>query len=172
MSTLKDTHSAQVPFSTTLLVRDTCLCLHVQRAARALARRFDAALKPVGLTNGQFSLLMSLNRPDAPGVPKATVGSVAELLGMDRTTLTAAARILFDRGLLVLESEPEDKRSKVLKLTAEGRRVLAAAVPIWIREHKAIELGLGDGEANRLRQDLNVLAKEDRLPCGSEVDRK
>lgn len=169
MSTLKETHSAQVPFSTTLLVRDSCLCLHVQRAARALARRFDAALKPVGLTNGQFSLLMSLNRPDAPGVPKATVGSVAELLGMDRTTLTAAARVLFDRGLLVVDAEDGDRRSKVLKLTAEGRRVLAAAVPIWIREHRAIEHGLGDGEANRLRQDLNVLAKENQLLCGSEV---
>jgi DNA-binding MarR family transcriptional regulator len=112
---------------------------------------------------------MSLNRPDAPGVPKATVGSVAELLGMDRTTLTAAARVLFDRGLLVVDAEDGDRRSKVLKLTAEGRRVLAAAVPIWIREHRAIEHGLGDGEANRLRQDLNVLAKENQLLCGSEV---
>src|SRR3978361_166261 len=55
--------STDIPFETTLLVRDTCLCLHVQRAARVLARRFDEALKPVGLTNGQFSLLMSLNRP-------------------------------------------------------------------------------------------------------------
>ncbi|MEI5617270.1 hypothetical protein WB403_50125, partial [Streptomyces brasiliscabiei] len=55
-----------VPFETTLFVRDTCLCLHVQRAARALARRFDHDLRPVGLTNGQFSLLMSLNRPVAP----------------------------------------------------------------------------------------------------------
>src|ERR1700730_9192012 len=120
----------EVPFSMTLLVRDTCLCLHVQRAARALARRFDKALKPVGLTNGQFSLLMSLNRPDMPGVPRATVGSVAEVLGMDRTTLTAAARVLYGRGLLTLEAEPGDRRSKVLKLTAEGRRVLAAATPI------------------------------------------
>lgn len=45
----------EIPFETTLLVRDTCLCLHVQRAARALARRFDEALRPLGLTNGQFS---------------------------------------------------------------------------------------------------------------------
>ena len=177
MSTVKETHSAQVPFSTTLLVRDTCLCLHVQRAARALARRFDAALKPVGLTNGQFSLLMSLNRPErtspgAPGVPKATIGSVAELLGMDRTTLTAAARVLYDRELLVLEPEPGDKRSKVLKLTAEGRRVLAAAVPIWTREHAALELSLHNGGAGQLRQHLNVLAKADQLSCGSKVGLK
>ena len=52
-----------IPFSTTLHVRDTCLCLHVQRAARALASRFDVAMKPSGLNNGQFSLMMSLKRP-------------------------------------------------------------------------------------------------------------
>src|SRR4051812_44720797 len=57
-----------IPFETTLLVRDTCLCLHVQRAARALARRFDEALRPLGLTNGQFSLMMSLNRPEPPAI--------------------------------------------------------------------------------------------------------
>jgi DNA-binding MarR family transcriptional regulator len=159
MSTLKETLSAEVPFSTTLLVRDNCLCLHVQRAARALARRFDDALRPVGLTNGQFSLLMSLNRPDAPGVPRATMRSVAELLGMDRTTLTAAARVLFERGLLVVEPEPGDRRNKVLKLTAEGRRVLAMAVPIWKREHAAIEKGLGQAGAERLRGDLNQAAQ-------------
>jgi DNA-binding MarR family transcriptional regulator len=139
----------------TLLVRDTCLCLHVQRAARVLARRFDKVLKPVGLTNGQFSLLMSLNRPDMPGVPRATVGSVAELLGMDRTTLTAAARVLYGRGLLTLEAEPGDRRSKVLKLTVEGRRVLAAATPIWVREHGALERELGD--PGRLRGELREL---------------
>ena len=152
-------HEPEVPFSTTLLVRDCCLCLHVQRAARVLARRFDTALKPVGLTNGQFSLLMSLNRPDMPGVPKATVGSVAELLGMDRTTLTAAARVLYGRGLITVDAEVADKRSKVLRLTAEGRRVLAAAVPIWTRVHGEIERGLGDGEAKRLRKSLQVVGR-------------
>jgi DNA-binding MarR family transcriptional regulator len=156
MSTVKETLAIEVPFSTTLLVRDTCLCLHVQRAARVLARRFDDALRPVGLTNGQFSLLMSLNRPDMPGVPKATLGSVAELLGMDRTTLTAAARVLFDRGLLLVEPEPGDRRSKVLKLTGEGRRVLASAVPVWKREHASIERGMGEGGAERLRRDLKL----------------
>jgi len=133
----------EVPFSTTLLVRDTCLCLHVQRAARALARRFDLALKPVGLTNGQFSLMMSLNRPQPadqmPGIPPATMRSVAELLGMDRTTLTAAVKTLQRRGLVAVRVGPTDKRGRLLTLTAEGRRVLAAATPIWTREHAVVE---------------------------------
>ena len=60
--------SNPVAFETTLLVRDSCLCLHAQRAARALARQFDQVLKPVGLTNQQFSLLMALNRPAPPAM--------------------------------------------------------------------------------------------------------
>src|ERR1700761_9749448 len=115
-----------VPFSTTLLVRDTCLCLHVQRAARALARRFDDALRPAGLTNGQFSLMMSLNRPEPPGM-----ASVANLLAMDRTTLTAALKPLERRGLVKIFPDPGDRRSRLLSLTAEGQKVLASATPIW-----------------------------------------
>jgi hypothetical protein len=79
--------------SITLEVRDTCLCLHSQRAARAIARAFDDAFRPLGLTNGQFSLMMALNRP-AP--PRMT--DLVPLLGMDRTTLTAALKPLEARG--------------------------------------------------------------------------
>jgi DNA-binding MarR family transcriptional regulator len=79
----------KLPFETTIQVRDSCLCLHVQRAARTLARRFDDALRPFGLTNGQFSLLMSMNRPEPPGM-----AAVASLLAMDRSTLTAALKPL------------------------------------------------------------------------------
>src|SRR5690242_9117663 len=78
-------------------VRDCCLCLHVQPAARALARRFDEALRPVDLTNGQFSLLMSLNRPAPPAM-----ADVASLLAMDRTTLTAALKPLERRELVTV----------------------------------------------------------------------
>jgi len=148
-----------VPFSTTLLVRDCCLCLHLQRAARAMARRFDLALKPTGLTNGQFSMLMSLNRPDAPGIPRATIGSVADLLGMDRTTVTAAARVLARRDLLRLEVQAPDRRTKILKLTPNGMQVLAAAVPIWTREHEQIEHEMGSGASEQLRQNLRAATR-------------
>src|ERR1700760_449407 len=121
---------AQVPYETTLLVRDCCLCLHVQRAARALARRFDDALRPVGLTNGQFSLLMSLNRPEPAGM-----ASVAELLAMDRTTLTAALKPLERRGLVKVTADHVDRRGKRLILTAKGEELLASAMPVWEETH-------------------------------------
>jgi DNA-binding MarR family transcriptional regulator len=143
---------SDVPYATTLQVRDACLCLYAQRAARALARRFDEALRPVGLTNGQFSLLISLNRPEPPAM-----GPVASLLGVDRTTLTAALKPLRRRGLVELAADPADRRSRRLALTPAGRDVLAAAVPIWRHTHQAVE-ALLPGGAEGLRAGLAALA--------------
>lgn len=138
------------PFATTLRVRDACLCLHVQRAARALARRFDDALRPAGLTSGQFSLLMSLNRPDPP-----TIGAVATLLAMDRTTLTANLKPLQRMGFVRITVAAGDRRRRTLELLPLGRTALTAAVPIWEREHDALEALLNDPD--RLRGDLLAL---------------
>jgi DNA-binding MarR family transcriptional regulator len=132
-------------------VRDTCLCLHVQRAARTLARRFDEALRPYGLTNGQFSLLTALNRP-AP----APMSAVARLLAMDRTTLTANLKPLERRRLVKVAVDPDDRRGRVVTLTAAGRKLLAAAFPAWRETHGAIEPLLRG--ADRFRADLRALS--------------
>jgi len=135
------------------VVRDACLCLYVQRAARALGRRFDDALRPIGLTNGQFSLMMSLNRPEPPDM-----GAVASLLGMDRTTLTAAVKPLQRRHLLKIAVDPADRRSRVMTLTARGRKLLACAVPIWKKTHTAVEALLPDRDPDRFRKSLRAVS--------------
>jgi DNA-binding MarR family transcriptional regulator len=139
-------------FETTIRVRDTCLCLHLQRAARAVARRFDEALRPLGLTNGQFSLLMSLNRPEPP-----TIGRVASVLAMDRTTLTAALKPLVRRGLVRISVDLADRRSRHLVLTAAGLALLTEALPVWEREHAAIDRLVADTDPERLRIELRLL---------------
>ena len=138
---------------TTHEVRDACLCLHVQRAARALARRFDDALRPIGLTNGQFSLMISLNRPEPPGM-----ASVAALLGMNRTTLTAALKPLQRRGLLKITADPKDRRGRIMTLTAKGRNLLVRAVPVWRSTHAAVEALLPEGDPDRLRKNLRSVS--------------
>lgn len=146
------TSGKTVSFETTLEVRDTCLCLAVQRAARALARRFDEALRPVGLTSGQFSLLMSLNRPEPP-----TITQVADTLAMDRTTLTAALKPLKRKKLVAIAVDKEDRRSRRIVLTAAGKTVLASALPIWRKSHAALDKLLPrSGDA--LRDDLGKLS--------------
>ena len=144
---------APVSFETTLHVRDHCLCLAAQRAARKLARRFDEALKPVGITSGQFSLLMSLNRPEPP-----TIGSVASLLAMDRTTLTANLKPLERRGMIELVADAKDRRSRRVRLLEAGMAALSAALPIWVGTHAEIDSALGDVEATDLRRGLRAVA--------------
>jgi DNA-binding MarR family transcriptional regulator len=136
-----------------MMVRDCCLCLHVQRAARALGRRFDEALRPFQLTNGQFSLLMSLNRPEPP-----PMGPVAALLAMDRTTLTAALKPLERRGLVKVLLDASDRRSRALKLTRKGESLLARALPVWEQTHREVEQLIPDADPEELRRGLRALA--------------
>ena len=135
------------------MVKDRCLCLHVQRAARALARRFDEELRPFELTNGQFSLLMSLNRPEPP-----SMGPIAFLLAMDRTTLTAALKPLERRGLIKIETDSNDRRSRVLILTDNGRTLLERAVPVWERTHDEIEKLVPAIDWDAFRENLRSIS--------------
>jgi DNA-binding MarR family transcriptional regulator len=142
-----------VSCETTLYVRDHCLCLHAQRAARALARRFDEAFRPLGLTNGQFSLMMALNRPGPP-----TMSSIAVLLAMDRTTLTAALKPLERRGLVEIRQGPRDRRCRVMTLTPSGHELLAKAVPVWRETHAEVERRLPADGAEILRAGLKAVS--------------
>jgi DNA-binding MarR family transcriptional regulator len=142
---------ASFSFADTLEVRDHCLCLFVQRAARTLARRFDEAFRPLRLTHGQFSLLTALNRPEPP-----IMRDVAALLGMDRTTLTAALKALVRRRLVEAIADADDNRSRRLVLTPRGRALLAAAFPLWKAAHAETQAALA--APARLRADLAQLA--------------
>lgn len=135
--------NASASFALTHRIRDRCLCLHAQRAARTLSRTFDRAFRPLGITSGQFSLLNSLNRPDPP-----TITCLSDLLGMDRSTVTANLKPLARDGLVEICTDVSDRRGRRLALTEAGRRVLADACLIWEREHASIERGV-EGDALR-----------------------
>ena len=97
--------------------------------------------------------MMSLNRPEPPDM-----AAVASLLGMDRTTLTAALKPLQRRRLLKITVDPADRRSRLVTLTPKGRRLLARAVPIWRRTHIAVEALLPDGDPERFRRNLRAVS--------------
>lgn len=141
-----------LPFETTLEVYNRCLCFGMHRAARTLARRFDAAFAPLGISHGQYSLMVSLNRPEPP-----RLGETAAFLAMDRTTLTANLKPLERLGYVEIVPDKEDKRSRRLILTDAGRKLLAAAVPIWRKTHDEVDTYLS-GSPNTLRTQLMEVA--------------
>ncbi len=140
-------------YETTIEVRDACLCLHVQRAARALARRFDTAFRDIGLSQGQFSLMMALNRPEPP-----PIGPLADFLAMDRTTLTAYLKVLTQRGWVAIAADAKDKRVRRPSLTPAGRAALNAAVPIWRATHAEIDREIGETRVDTMRKSLRLVA--------------
>ena len=142
-----------LPADEVLHVRDTCLCFATQRLARRLARRFDAAFRPLGITNNQFSLMMRLNL-EKP----VTLSQLADFLGMDQTTMSAALKALERAGLLAVVRDEKDKRIRRPVLTPKGYETVHAALPIWRAEHAALEREAPPGEAARLRAALTAFA--------------
>jgi DNA-binding MarR family transcriptional regulator len=96
---------------------------------------------------------MSLNRPEPP-----SMGPVASLLAMDRTTLTAALKPLERRGLVKVSQDPSDRRNRILMLTARGQNLLARAVPAWESTHHEVEELIPGGDPNQLRRNLQALS--------------
>lgn len=130
-----------------------CNCFALRRAARGLARRYDEAFRPLDLNNGQFSMLTAIAALQPAGIQR-----IGEVLGMDRTTVTAALKPLQRRRLVQVDVAEDDLRGRAVRLTAEGARLLDRAVPLWqgVQEDVARQLG-GAGEAAAFRRLLATL---------------
>jgi len=140
------------PLNAELLLQ-TCLCLQVQRANRAIGRRFDEAFRSFGLNNWQFSLLMMLNQPEA-----LSVGELADQLSMDRTTTSCNLKPLEKRGYLTLQADTHDARIRRVFLTNDGRNVLEQAAIYWQKVNEQSLNELGDIDVVALRSALENIA--------------
>jgi DNA-binding MarR family transcriptional regulator len=80
------------------------------------------------------------------------------LLSMDRTTLTAALKLLERRALVVTKPDDDDRRSRRVALTGAGHTLLLKAFPLWKRHHAQLEKYIGPG-ATKLRENLEYLAR-------------
>jgi len=128
-----------------------CTCFLLRRAARQASQIYDRELAPAGLNLNQYSTLKR-----AAGGPHA-LGELADVLGMDRTTLTRNLRPLLDAGWLREGRGSEDARRRVVEITADGRARLALARPCWRRAQKHVEARFGAAATARLHADLDRL---------------
>lgn len=119
-----------------------CYCLAARRAARALTRLYEKKLRPHGLRATQFSILAAL----ALKGPTPMI-ELAELLGLDRTTLTRSAAVLQRNGWVAV-AQSEDARKHPLRLTPAGREKLEGAFPAWKEAQELVGQKLADGQWN------------------------
>jgi DNA-binding MarR family transcriptional regulator len=129
-----------------------CFSLALRRAARAVSREYDKALAPLGLNNGQFSMLVLL-----AGLGPVRIQKVAETLAMDRTTVTAALKPLQRRKLVRVDVAEDDARARDAVLTPAGEALLREAMPLWRVQQERLKKMLSAEDAAALRAHLGRL---------------
>jgi len=133
-------------------VAHSCMGMRVRRAARVVANHYDKHLKPAGLKGTQFTLLNTIFMN-----PAASIGQLADLLGLDRTTLNRNLKPLERKGL-IRSGSGKDPRTRTLKLTKEGSTTLQNALPYWLEAQSGF-LDTVDHRITRLMDDLSEVEK-------------
>jgi DNA-binding MarR family transcriptional regulator len=135
---------------------EICNGAALRQAARHVTRLYDDALAPIGIGLNQFSVLARMSR-----VGPSPVQELARHLVMDRSTLGHLLRPLEDHGLVRLRVSKEDRRSRVVMLTAAGKALLARALPLWAAAQARFESAFGEKPALNLRTTLKRIATSD-----------
>lgn len=129
---------------------DACLCFALRKASRSVTRLYDEALRDAGISINQFSLLLTI----ACKAP-VSVNTLAASAAMDQSTLSRNLRPLEKKGLIQLRPGA-DRRQRLVRLSARGRRVIARAYPLWKEAQVRAEAVLGGRRFGRLLADLQA----------------
>lgn len=134
-------------------IASSCLCARTRKAARAVTRLYDRHFAGIGLEPGQFTILVGVRLTEP--VPTA---ELAGHLGLDRTTFTRNLAVMQRDGFVTVE-RGDDARERLISLTAEGRRKLKAAMPLWEQAQQAAISALGEKNFNDLSAALSLPAE-------------
>ncbi len=127
-----------------------CACANLRRATRMVTQAYDAALKPAGLRATQFTMLSVLAKRGQMRQSK-----LADILGMDGTTLTRNLRPLLKNEWIRIDREA-DQRVRLISITEPGRLVVDEAVPLWRGVQSKFVRGLGDARLNGMLGTLGT----------------
>jgi DNA-binding MarR family transcriptional regulator len=130
----------------------SCGSFNLRRTARAVTRFYDLAFQECGIRSTQFTILVGIAKTQP-----TSIGALADLLIIDRTTLTRSLRLLKNEGLLAI-SERSTMRQRFLTLTPEGEQMLIRTVPLWRKAHERFVQTLGTEYWTKFRRELEELA--------------
>ncbi len=137
--------------------KSTCNCTALRKATRRVSQLYDSALEPCGLRTTQRSILIHVARAGDP----PPLGELAEALVMDRGALTHNLKPLERDGLVEINVDPDDRRNRLIALTAAGRKKLAESEALWKRAQDGFEAAFGAAKSASLRKALEYVVSED-----------
>jgi len=130
----------------------SCGSFNLRRTARAVTRFYDLAFQECGIRSTQFTILVGIAKTQP-----TPISALADLLAIDRTTLTRSLRLLKKDGLLMV-SDRSVKRQRFLTLTPRGERLLKRSLPAWRKAQQRFVEALGADYWTHFRKDLESLA--------------
>jgi DNA-binding MarR family transcriptional regulator len=136
---------------------DACACSHVRKAARVITQFYDTFLQPSGLRMTQYTVLVviALSEPE-------TVMHLAEQLAMDRSALARALKPLENQGLVIVEPG-SDRRTRLVRLTEQGRYVLIQTHPYWLQAQEQVTMRFGEQQTHLLLSELKKVEALEHL---------
>jgi len=105
--------------------------------SRIITRVYDDALRSLGMTSSQFTLLTAVAQRD--GVTAAEIGFS---LDIEKSTLSRNLKRLVGIGLVQMDP-PAGRHGRGLHLTEAGSRAIQAAYPVWRQTQDVVEKALG-----------------------------
>jgi DNA-binding MarR family transcriptional regulator len=129
-----------------------CASFNFRRTARAVTRLYDQAFQKFGIRSTQFSVLIAVAKTQP-----VSITQVADILAIDRTTLTRSLGLMQKQGLLSI-SPRSVKRQRFLNLTAEGEKVLAQVLPEWRKVQERFVQEVGSDHWRKLQGELESVS--------------
>jgi DNA-binding MarR family transcriptional regulator len=130
----------------------SCASFNFRRTARAVTRFYDQAFEPFAIRSTQFTILVGVAKSQP-----TSISALADLLVIDRTTLTRSLRLLKKDGLLAV-SDRSTKRQRFITLTDKGERILGESLPVWRAAHKRFIESVGADYWSNFREELEKMA--------------
>jgi DNA-binding MarR family transcriptional regulator len=130
-----------------------CFLGRLLLASRAMARLYNDEMRHSSIEATQFSILQLLQHLGA-----MTQNQLGERMAANKATVSRNVGLLQRNGWVRFEAG-EDRRSKVVSLTAKGKRQLEAARPHWERAQERLATALGEARFTALRDLLPEIAE-------------
>lgn len=126
--------------------------MRLRKVARRVTQIYDHHLEQTGLTITQYGVLTALNYGG-----RLAIGTLAEQLFMDPTTLTRNLQPLHREGLVVIEPDRRDRRVRWVSLSEAGRQAHDRARPIWREAQNHVNKLIGEEETAKLHDQLDFV---------------
>ena len=134
-----------------LPVQDVMLLRLLKLVSEGLSGRFMDILKPHGLSESGFRVLMQLySSPDGRGFP----GELCSFVVQTPTNMTRIADVLVKKKLVTRRPGEQDRRRIELRITPAGRRFVARLLPQLFSLLRASFSALGARDKRQLQQLL------------------